>query len=79
MNTVPAHDSRNDKIVTTVGLLVLLLGTATGDAYAMLVMSVFALFVMAVFLREGRGRAVLLTLAVAAMTGALVAVGVASS
>lgn len=79
MNTVPAHDSRNDKIVTAVGLLVLLIGTATGNAYAMLAMSLVALVVMSVFLRNGRTRLVLLTLAVAAAIGAGVAVVIAGT
>ena len=55
MNTPPATNSRRDNLVTAIGVLVLLLGTATGNAIVMLGLSVVALVVIAVFYRKTIG------------------------
>lgn len=56
MNTTPAKNSRKDGIVTTIALLVVVIGTATGNAIAMFVMALLALIVIAIFDRQKLGR-----------------------
>ncbi len=76
MNSPPATESRKDSIVTAIGVLVLLLGTATGNAWVMLAMSVVALAVMAVLYRRGPGRNTIRVILVAAATAFVVAFAV---
>jgi hypothetical protein len=73
-----ATNSRKDGIVTAIGVLVLLLGTATGNAIAMLVMSIVGLAVITIFYRQSFGRIALLVMLVGACTAAAVAVLIAA-
>jgi hypothetical protein len=77
MNTKPATYSRKEGIVTAIGVLVLLLGTATGNAYAMLAMAVVALATITVFYGEELGRKILLAMALAAGIATVVALAIA--
>ena len=52
MNTTPAANSRKNGIVSAIGILVLLLGTATGSAYVMLAMAVVAMLLIGVIYRQ---------------------------
>ena len=76
MDPTRVTNSRKDGIVTAIGVLVLLLGTATGNAYAMLVMAIIALAVIAIFYRQRLSRNVLLVILTAAVTAATVAIGI---
>jgi hypothetical protein len=69
-------NSRKDGIVTAIGVLVLVIGTATGNAYVMLALAVVALVVLAVFFRKRVGRTALLAMAVSAVTVAAVAAAI---
>jgi hypothetical protein len=77
MNSTPADDRSKDAIVTSLGLLTMLLGAATGNAYAMFAISVTALIGIAIFLprRPHRTRLFALTL-VAAAAAAVVAAAI---
>jgi hypothetical protein len=66
MNTSPTPKSYKAGIVTAIGVLVLLLGTATGNAYALLALSLIGLAVIGIFLRHELGRSALLVMFVAA-------------
>lgn len=48
-------DSRKDDLLGAIAVIVLLIGTATGNAYAMLGMSVVSLVLIAVFCRQKIG------------------------
>ena len=72
MNTTPVRNSRHDTIVMAIGLLVLLLGTATGNAYAMLAMSVVALSVLALLFRITLGQTVFVAMTAAAATASVI-------
>lgn len=76
MNPPPVTDSRKDSIVAAVGVLVLLIGTATGNAYVMLVMSVVALAVMVILYRRGLTRNMVHAIIVAAATAMVLAIAV---
>ncbi len=70
-NQMPT-DSRKDDLLGAMAVIVLLIGTATGNAYAMLGMSVAALVLMAVFCRRRDGSGALLVALVAAVTAAAI-------
>ena len=76
MNSTPTSESRNDGIVTAIAVLVLMLGTATGNAYAMFVMGSFALVILAVFFRQRAGKHVWLLTGVAAAVAAVMAIAI---
>ena len=65
---------RKGGLVLAMSILVLLVGTATGNAFAMLVMAVAALAVVGIFYRQELGWTALLTIVVAAVAAAAVAV-----
>jgi hypothetical protein len=67
-------NSRRDDIVGAIAIIVLLIGTATGNAYAMLAMSVTALILLAVFYRRQIGSGPILVALVAAVTAAVIGV-----
>jgi hypothetical protein len=69
-------ESRRDSIAAAIGVLVLLIGTATGNAYAMLAMSVVALAVMVVLYRRGLSRNMIRAIIVAAATAIVVAIAI---
>ena len=65
--------SRKDGIVAALGVVSLLIGTATGNAFVMLVIAVLALIAMAIVFWRRAGIRTLLTLAVAATVSVMVA------
>jgi O-antigen ligase len=67
-------ESRRDDLFGAIAVIVLLIGTATGNAYALLGMSVAALMLMVVFGRKRLGRGALLAALVAAVTAAVIAI-----
>ena len=70
--------SRRDDMLGAIGVIVLLIGTATGNAYAMLGLSVTALSLLTVFHRRQIGRGALLVAFVAAVTAAVIGIVVAA-
>lgn len=72
-----ATGSRRDDLLGVIGVIILLIGTATGNAYAMLAMSVTALILLAVFYRRQIGSGALLVVFVAAVTAAMIGIVVA--
>lgn len=64
--------ARKDGIVLALAVVILLIGTATGNAIAMFVASMIALFAVAVFYRRHIGSSSI----VAAMAAAVVAIAV---
>jgi hypothetical protein len=77
MNAKPATYSRKSGIVTAIGIVVLLLGTATGNAYAMLAMAVVALVMIAALYREELGRNAWLAMVLALTAGTAAAIALA--
>jgi hypothetical protein len=77
MNTTPVKDSRKAEIVTAIGLLVLLLGTATGNAFALLAMSLVALAVITIFYRQELRRHAWLVILAATATAVTVSFTIA--
>ncbi len=65
-------DSRKDDVIAAVGVLVLLIGTAAGNAYVLLGLSIGALVLMVAFGGRRLGRGALLVGFVAALTAALI-------
>jgi len=63
---------RRDDLSAAVAVAILLLGTATGSANAILVMSTIMLALMVVLYRERLGGGALLTALVAALTAAAI-------
>jgi O-antigen ligase len=74
MNPARLSNSHKNGIVAAIGVLVLLIGTATGNAYLMLAMAIVALLVCAILLRQRLRRNVLLAVFAAAAIGAVVVV-----
>ena len=72
-----AASSRRDDMLGAIGVIVLLIGTATGNAYAMLGMSVTALILLAAFSRRRIGGGALFVAFVAAVTAAGIGIVVA--
>jgi len=68
------RESRTDDLFGAIAVIVFLLGTATGNAYALLGMSVVGLVLMVVFGRKRLGRGALLAALVAAVTAAVIAI-----
>ena len=67
-------ESRKNDLFGAIAVIVLLVGTATGNAYALLGLSVAALVLMVVFGRKQLGRGALLAGLVAAVTAAVIAI-----
>jgi hypothetical protein len=67
-------DYRRDDLIGVIAVIVLLIGTATGNAYAMLGMSVAAIVLMMVFCRQRIGSGALLVAIVAAVTAAAIGI-----
>lgn len=67
-------ESRKDDLFGAMLVIVLLIGTATGNALVLLGMSVAVLIVMVVFGRKRLARGALLAALVAALTAAVIAV-----
>ena len=69
--------SRRDDVLGAIGVIILLIGTASGNAYAMLGMSVTAIL-LSVFNRREIGSGALLVAFVAAVTAAVIGIVVAA-
>lgn len=69
-------DSRSDDLLGAIAVIVLLIGTATGNAYAMLGMSVVAMVLIALFGRRRVGTGSLLVAMVAAFTATAIAIAI---
>ena len=67
MTATSPVNTRKDGIVGAIGILIILIGTATGSAYALLGMSVIALAFLAIFYREHMGRKSILIICAAAI------------
>ena len=67
-------DSRREDLFGAISVLVLLIGTATGNAMILLAMSLAALLLMVMFGRKRLGRGALLAALVAAVTAAVIAI-----
>ena len=74
MNT--ANESRMNGFVEAVGIMVLMLGTATGNAYVMLAMAVAAIVAVAILGRTSLSWRALFGMAVAAVTAFALAIGI---
>ena len=74
MNTQSANKLRKNSIVTAIGILVLVIGTATGSAYAMLAMAAVGLTLIAISYRQELGWNELWLMAVAAVTASAIAI-----
>jgi hypothetical protein len=70
------NDSRLNGILTAVGIMVLLLGCATGNAYVMFAAAIAAIVAVAIFGRKSFRWRVLFGMAVAAVTAVAVVVGI---
>ena len=70
------NESKLDGIVTAIGILVLVLGTATGNAYVMLAMAIAAIVAVAIFGRKSFSWPAVFGVTVAAVTAFAVAFGV---
>lgn len=75
MNTTSTPESRNDGVVASIGVLVLILGTATGSAYAMVAMGFAGLVMLAILDRQQFVRHAWL-MGIAAIVGAVVAIAI---
>lgn len=78
MNAHTQNQSVNGSIVTAVGVLVLLVGTASGNAAAMLALSVIALAGITLFHRWQPGRTTWLVMLLSATVAVLTAFAVAA-
>src|SRR5262245_37812555 len=67
-------DSRSDEMLGAIAVIILLIGTATGSAYAMLGMSATALALLAVFYRRQIGSGAILVAFVAAITALVIGI-----
>jgi hypothetical protein len=67
-------ESRKDDLIGAVAVIVLLIGTSTGNAYAMLGMSVATLFLIAMFRQKQLVGGGLMVALAAAVTAALLGV-----
>ena len=70
---MPAH-CRRDDLLGAIAVIILLIGTATGNAYAILGMSVAALIVLIVFYRQRIGSGAILVALVAAVVAAVIGI-----
>ena len=77
MTTTTSNASRRDRIITAIGILVLLIGTATGNAYAILGLAVLATGLISILYRERLGRT-LVVMGIAAAIAAATAMTIVS-
>jgi hypothetical protein len=75
MNT--ANDSKLNGIVEAIGILVLVLGTATGNAYVMFAMAIAAIVALAIFGSNSFSWRAAFAMSVAAVTAFAMAFGIA--
>lgn len=72
-----ATDSRRNDMIGIIGVMILLVGTATGNASVMLGLSLTAIVILTVFYRRQLGSGALLVAFVAAITAGIVSFVVA--
>ena len=77
MNPTPLSNSLKNGIVAAIGLLVLLIGTATGNAYVMLAMAIIALLAITMLVREHLRGNVLFAIFATAVAAFVVAMAIA--
>ncbi len=70
------NDSNLNGILTAIGIIVLLVGTATGNAYVMLAMAIAALVAVAIFARESLSWRACFGMTVAAVMAFALAFGI---
>jgi hypothetical protein len=70
------NDSKVNGILTAIGILVLLLSAATGNAYVMFTVAIAAVVAVAIFGRKSFGWPVLFGVTAAAVTAVAVVVGI---
>ena len=70
------NDSKLNGIVEAIGILVLVLGTATGNAYVMFAMAIAAIVAVAIFGRKSFSWRAVFGVSVAAVTAFAVAAGI---
>lgn len=78
MNISKQVDRRRDDLVAAAGVLILLLGTATGNALVMLAMSLVGLGVITIVYRRRLGRAATLALLLATVVASAITVWAAA-
>ncbi len=78
MNSAPSTSSHRDEIVTAIGVLALLIGTATGNAIAMLTIAIVAFAVISIIHRRKIGLKVLIAVTIAASIGCAVAMTISN-
>ncbi|MCA9077692.1 MAG: hypothetical protein KDA93_21880 [Planctomycetaceae bacterium] len=76
MNTQADNQTLKDGIVTAIGLLVLLIGTSTGNALVLLVMSLVGLVGMLIVDRQRWGRTTWLAMTASATIAAVTAIAI---
>lgn len=76
MNPKTPGNLRKDGMIAVIAVFVLLIGTATDNAYSMLALSVASIAVIAICFRKQLNRSVLLTMTLAATTAFAIAVAV---
>lgn len=69
MNTASNTSSRRDEIVTAIGVLTVLIGTATGNAIAMLTLAIVSIGVISIIYRRRIGLKVLFAIVAASSVG----------
>ena len=70
------NDSKFNEILTAIGILVLVLGTATGNAYVMLAMGIAAIAAVAIFGRKSFSWPAVFGVTAAAVVAFAVAFGI---
>lgn len=70
------NDTKLNGIVTAIGIIVLLLGTATGNAYVMFIMAIAAIVAVAIFGRKSLSWGAVFGMTVAVVTAFAVAFGI---
>lgn len=73
MNTTTNTNVRRDGVITAIGIIVLLIGTATGNALAMSAAALVALAAIAIVFRNKSGSRILASIATALVVGIAVA------
>ena len=78
MNSAPNTSSHRDEIITAISVLALLIGTATGNAIAMLTIAIVAFAVISIIHRRKIGSKVLIAVATAASIGFAIAMTISN-
>ena len=76
MNTQADRHARQDGIVASIGVLVLLIGAATGSAFTMLIMAFVGLVAISLLHRQRLGTSTWLVMTVSAAIAAATAIAI---